>query len=215
MTAVGSKGRTRGGTSLDAVGVLAGAWWVQTSNILVSVYSPFSSKLRKRGSTAGYHGIGMALRGAAALQAEPAPPYSLPEHTLLPAVPRPSDLPLPMSQLRGDHTASPAAPLVSKTHQKCQNAPPPNDSQLHDSDPQAAVERLSPFLPPFLLARLTPILFPCSRRVFAGHSFVGAQQGGTAGLWEAGGFARTCLGHLPPAPSRLPGLSLLAFSSSS
>lgn len=72
-------------------------------------------------------------------------------------------------------------------------------------------ERLSPSLLLFLLATVAPILSPCFRREFAGHSLVGAQQGGR----EAGGFARTCLGRLPPGPPRLTGLSLLAFSSSS
>lgn len=72
MTAVGSKGRTRGSALLDAVGVLAGAWWVQASNSLFPVYSPFESKLRKRGTMTGYRSIGVALTGAAAPQAEPA-----------------------------------------------------------------------------------------------------------------------------------------------
>lgn len=71
MTAVGSKGRTRGSALLDAVGVLAGAWWVQASNSLFPVYSPFESKLRKRGTMTGYRSIGVALTGAAAPQAEP------------------------------------------------------------------------------------------------------------------------------------------------
>lgn len=72
MTAVGSKGRTQGSALLDEVGVLAGAWWVQASISLFPVYSPFESKLRKRGAMAGYCSTGVALTGAAAPQAEPA-----------------------------------------------------------------------------------------------------------------------------------------------
>lgn len=70
MTAVGSKGRTQGSALLDAAGALAGAWWVQASNSLFPFYYPFESKLRKRGTMAGYRSTGVALTGAA--QAEPA-----------------------------------------------------------------------------------------------------------------------------------------------
>lgn len=91
-----------------------------------------------------------------------------PQHTLLSAMPCPPELPLPMSHLRGAHIAILGAPLVFKNKKnppKCQTNPPLNDSQLHSSNTQVA-ERLSPSLTPFLLARLTPILFPCSRRLF-------------------------------------------------
>lgn len=88
-----------------------------------------------------------------------APLSSLPIRTLLSAVPSPSDLPLPVPQLRGAPTKT------KKKIPKHQNNPTLNGSQLHDSDPEAVVERLSLSLPPFLLARLTPILCPCSRRV--------------------------------------------------
>lgn len=69
MTAAGSKGRTQGSTLLDAVAVLAGAWWVQTSNTLLPAY--FSCLSLSGGKREPWQGT-EALRAAAAVQAEPA-----------------------------------------------------------------------------------------------------------------------------------------------